>query len=176
MWVAIAAESNRYQLQTLQQVMKELNSFKSIKPHELVNFIGLLCARTLCPHKEKLAKHWSVDAQGAVRKGTFGKYMPRKRFEEIVRFLHFSNNNSADAKKLKTWKIKPVADTNNRMFKLGMTVGRRIAFDEGMILMRSKFNPMHQYLRGKPHPWGTKCFLTCDADSGYCYRVGIYQG
>ncbi|ETO69761.1 hypothetical protein F444_13716, partial [Phytophthora nicotianae P1976] len=57
-----------------------------------------------------------------------------------------------------------------------MTVGHRIAFDEGMIPMRSKYNPMRQYLRGKPHPWGTKCFLKCDADSGYCYRAEIYQG
>ncbi|ETN20646.1 hypothetical protein PPTG_03606 [Phytophthora nicotianae INRA-310] len=57
-----------------------------------------------------------------------------------------------------------------------MTVGQRIAFDEGMIPMRSKYNPMRQYLRGKPHPWGTKCFLKCDADSGYCYRAEIYQG
>ncbi|KAG2987679.1 hypothetical protein PC128_g24455 [Phytophthora cactorum] len=102
--------------------------------------------------------------------------MPRKRFEEFVQFLHFSNNNSANPKKFKTWKIKPVADTINRTVKLGMTVGRPIVFDEGMIPMRSKFNHMRQYLKGKPHPWGTKCFLTCDADSGYCYRAEIYQG
>lgn len=117
-----------------------------------------------------MSKHWALDAQGAVPKGTFGRYMARKRFEEIVRFLHFSDNHGPDALKYKTWKIKPVADTINATFKLGMTVGQRIAFDEGMIPMRSKYNPMRQYLRGKPHPWGTKCFLTCDAVSGYCYR------
>ncbi|ETP03815.1 hypothetical protein F441_19293 [Phytophthora nicotianae CJ01A1] len=117
---------------------------------------------------------WAI--HGAVPKGTFGRYMARKRFEEIVRFLHFSDNSHADAVKFKTWKIKPVADTINATFKLEMTVGQRIPFDEGMIPMRSKYNPMRQYLRGKPHPWGTKCFLTCDADSGYCYRAEIYQG
>lgn len=196
MWISIAKESNRYQRQfrsqaiesimirqrrmkerrpdykmkTLQQVKKELDAFKPIQPHELVHFIGLLCARTLCPHREKLAKHWAVDAQGAVPKGTFGRFMSRKRFEEIVRFMHFSNNNDAAAKQYKTWKIKPIADTINKTFKLGMSVGQRIAFDEGMIPMKSKYNPMRQYLRAKPHPWGTKCYLTCDAATGYCYR------
>ncbi|GMF47752.1 unnamed protein product [Phytophthora fragariaefolia] len=75
MWLSIATESNRYQLQcgtqaademmacqrriksrrpeykmkTLQQVQKELQAFKPMQAHELTTFSGLLCARTLCP-------------------------------------------------------------------------------------------------------------------------------
>ncbi|OWZ22705.1 Heat shock protein70 [Phytophthora megakarya] len=207
MWLSIATESNRYQLQyrtqaadeimarqrrikkrrpeykmkTLQQVVKEQQAFKAIKLQELV-FCALGCC-VLFPREDgETLGHGYTRCR--VPKGTFGRYMSRKRFEEIVRFLHFSDNYGPDARKYKTWKIKPIADTINTTFKLGMTVGQRIAFDEGMIPMRSKYNPMRQYLRGKPHPWGTKCFLTCDADSGihlrYCclvlYRAEIYQG
>ncbi|ETL79103.1 hypothetical protein L917_20194, partial [Phytophthora nicotianae] len=68
-------------MKTLQQVQKEQLSFKPIQAHELVTFIGLLCARTLCPFREKISKRWAVDAQGAVSKGTFGRYMSRRRFE-----------------------------------------------------------------------------------------------
>ncbi|KAJ8528722.1 hypothetical protein ON010_g14608 [Phytophthora cinnamomi] len=102
--------------------------------------------------------------------------MARHRFEEIVRYLHFSSNDDPDARRVKTWKIKPVEDAINDSFSRGMTVGPRIAFDEGMIPMRSRFNPMRQYLKAKPHPWGTKCYLTCDSATGYCYRAEIYQG
>ncbi|ETO77671.1 hypothetical protein F444_07150 [Phytophthora nicotianae P1976] len=172
----IKMRRSEYKMKRVQQVQTEQRSFKPIQAHELIHFIGLPCARTLCPHREKLSKHWAVDVQGAVPKGTFGRHMARKRFEEIVRFLHFSDNIHVDAVKFKTWKIKPVADTFNSTFKLGMTVGQRIALDEGMIPMRSKYNPMRLYLRGKPHPWGTKCFLTCDPDSRYYYRTEIYQG
>ncbi|OWZ19009.1 Heat shock protein70 [Phytophthora megakarya] len=168
MWLAIATESNRYQLQyctqaadeimtrqryikkrrpeykmkTLQQVAKEQQIFKSSKSQGLVTFIGALCARTLCPFREKMAKHWAMDAQGAVPKESFGRYMSRKRFEEIVWFLRFSDNYGPDAHKYKTWKIKPIADTINTTFKLRMTVGQRVVFREAMIPMRSKYNPM----------------------------------
>ncbi|KAF1774970.1 hypothetical protein GQ600_15275 [Phytophthora cactorum] len=95
-------------MKTLQQGMKEIISFKPIRPHKLVNFIGLLCARTLCPYKEILEKHPST---------LKARYMPRKRFEELVRFLHFSHNSSAAARKFKTWQIKLVAETINQTFK-----------------------------------------------------------
>ncbi|GMF15188.1 unnamed protein product [Phytophthora fragariaefolia] len=153
MWLSIATESNRYSRRQTRSWLANEESRRGVQ--------------------KKMAKHWAVDAQGAVPKGTFGRYMARRRFEEIVRFLHFSDNHGPDARKYKTWKIKPIADTINTTFKLGMTVGQRILYDEGMIPMRSKYNPMRQYLRGKPHPWRTKCFLTCDADSGYCYRYVI---
>ncbi|ETM37993.1 hypothetical protein L914_15604, partial [Phytophthora nicotianae] len=72
-----------YKMKTSLQVQKEQRAFKPIQAHQFVNFIGLLCVRTLCPHKEKLSKYWAVDAQDAVPRGTFGRYISRKRFEEI---------------------------------------------------------------------------------------------
>lgn len=75
-----------------------------------------------------------------------------------------------------TWKIQRVADYINVSFVKGVTVGPRVAFGEGMVPMRSRFNPMKQYLKAKPHPWGTKSYLTCDSDTGYCYRAETYQG
>ncbi|ETO58707.1 hypothetical protein F444_22915 [Phytophthora nicotianae P1976] len=133
MWLSIATESNRYQLQyrtqaadgimarqrrikerrpgykmkTLQQLQKEQLSFKPIQAHELVTFIGRLCARTLCPFREKMSNHWAVDAQGAVPKGTFGRYISTRCFEEIVRFLHFSDNHGPDARSTKPGRSSP---------------------------------------------------------------------
>ncbi|OWZ18583.1 Heat shock protein70 [Phytophthora megakarya] len=94
----------------------------------------------------------------------------RKRFEEIVRFLHFNANNHADAKKFKTGKIKPMTYSINATVRF-MMVGQKIEFAEGMIPLKSKYNLTRQCLRKRPHPWGTKCFVTCDKETGYRYSV-----
>ncbi|OWZ07695.1 Heat shock protein70 [Phytophthora megakarya] len=128
MWVKIADESNRYFTQlkgyspaewsTRNERIRRTNSdyrgssphqrelemmrVKALQPHEIVNFIGLLISRSLCMHRGRLSKHWSVDSSGAVPKGTFGKFMARHRFEEIVRYLHFSDNEASESTRMKT--------------------------------------------------------------------------
>ncbi|OWZ16276.1 Heat shock protein70 [Phytophthora megakarya] len=91
----------------------------------------------------------------------------RPRFEEIIRKLHFSDNEASEATRMKTWKISSISDMINETFLSVMTVGPRILFDEGMIPMRSRYNPVRQYVRAKPHKWGTKLHTTCDTTSGY---------
>ncbi|OWZ03077.1 Heat shock protein70 [Phytophthora megakarya] len=46
-----------YKMKTVQQVQAEQRAFNSIRTHEPIHFIGLLCARTLCPHREKMSKY-----------------------------------------------------------------------------------------------------------------------
>ncbi|KAG3030267.1 hypothetical protein PC121_g8395 [Phytophthora cactorum] len=55
----------------------------------------------------KAVKHsgWRYDTSsaqeypvGAIPRGTFGQFMPRNRFDEIMRSLHFPNNNDTNAK------------------------------------------------------------------------------
>ncbi|DAZ92779.1 TPA: hypothetical protein N0F65_000338 [Lagenidium giganteum] len=35
---------------------------------------------------------------------------------------------------------------------------------------------MRIYLKDKLHKWGTKMFLTCCAESVYCFRLELYCG
>ncbi|POM69191.1 Hsp70-like protein [Phytophthora palmivora] len=82
--------------------------FKEILPHELANFNGLLCARALGPHRGQLSHHWETNAQGAVP-----RVRARHRFEDVIRCLHFSDNDSPDVRHIKTWKIQVVVDAIN---------------------------------------------------------------
>ncbi|POM67198.1 Hsp70-like protein [Phytophthora palmivora] len=110
LWILIAEESNGYQRwqrnfspgklaewnqrrrdrkplhkpKSPAQRERDMAKFKEIQPHELVNFIGLFCARALCPHRGRHSRHWATNAQGAVPRGTFIKFMSRHRFEEII--------------------------------------------------------------------------------------------
>lgn len=117
-----------------------------------------------------MATYWSVKSEGAVPRGTFDRFMTQKRFKEIMQFVHLSSNEDPVAKDFKKWNVKHFVDVLKTIFKDGITVGLSHAFDKDMIPGKSRYNPMRQYLPAKPYPWGTKCYLTCDSASGYCYR------
>ena len=189
LWIHIASETNRYWRQTFDarveeeysrqasqprpltrlQVVSKLNNFRLVQPHEIVQMIGLMIARMLCPQKH-LHAHWSTKQSGAVPRGTFGSVMSRKRFSDILRFLHFSNNDAPDARRDRAWKIRPILQTLEKTFKAGYVLGAQVALDEAMLPTRNRHNPTRTYLKNKPHKWGTKCVMTCCAISGYCKR------
>ncbi|EGZ13990.1 hypothetical protein PHYSODRAFT_435140, partial [Phytophthora sojae] len=51
---------------------------------------GLLIARAIAPNREKLANHWKTTDEGDISRGCFGSVLPRDRFMEIFRSLHFN--------------------------------------------------------------------------------------
>ena len=154
---------------TRSQIAIKLSKFKKIKPHELLRWIGLHVARVLSPFKST-REHWATKQRGAVPQGTFGDFMTRDRFEEISRYLHFSDNKSPLARSDRAWKIRPILNTIETSFKQGYVLGARVALDEGMLPNRNKMNPTRTFMKDKPHKWGSKCVLTCCADTGYCKR------
>ena len=152
-----------------EDIRKRLGSFKPILPHELLHWMGLMIARMLSP-KKQMHMHWSTKQFGVLPKGTFGDVMSRKRFEDISRFLHFNDNSSANAGRDRAWKIRLILDTMEKSFKKGYVLGENVALDEGMLPSRNRRNPTRTYMKDKPHKWGSKCVLTCCAESGYCKR------
>ncbi len=162
--------NNGRRLEKKSEIRKRLLGFKSITPTNLVCFVGLLLARVLCPHRRRLSHHWSLAEDGAIPRGSFGKYMSRNRFQEICRNLHFSNNDDPRAATDRAWKIRPVVVALQKTFRKGYTLPPVLSFDEGMLPSRSSYNKMRVYMKDKPHKWGTKLFLTCCAKTSYCLR------
>ncbi|KAJ0407209.1 hypothetical protein ATCC90586_004521 [Pythium insidiosum] len=120
-----------------------------------------------------MARHWSTQEDGAVPRGTFGRFMSRSRFEDIVRFLHFNNNSDTNHLRDRAWKVRPVLQVVEKTFRRGFLLGKTISFDEGMVGSRHRMNPMRVYMKGKPTKWGTKFYMTCCAETAYCARVEI---
>lgn len=150
-------------------IRASLSRFKKIKPHEVINWLGCMVARVLCPRK-RLQMHWASRQDGALPAGTFGGVMSRQRFQDISRFLHFSDNKDPRAKTDRAWKIRPILQVLEKTFKDGYVLGSKIAIDEGMLPSRSRRNPTRTYMKDKPHKWGSKCVMTCCAVTGYCKR------
>ncbi|DAZ99395.1 TPA: hypothetical protein N0F65_005297 [Lagenidium giganteum] len=88
------------------QVCSMLKREMPFEPHEYVKLVGLMIARMMCPHKERLSRHWSPVAAGAIPAGTFGRYMPRNRFNELMRNLHFTDNLDPRAPTDRAWKVR----------------------------------------------------------------------
>jgi hypothetical protein len=191
LWRRIAKESNRYYDQQLnarvdrmlsaqhargeessreEVMLRETKSQKKIQPEDIVHCIGLLVARMLCPHKRKFADHWAKTGVGAVPKGTFGQFVRRARFDRIMQSLHFTNNTDPRAETDRAWKVRSVVETLQETFRRGYKTPPVLSFDEAMIPSRSRHNVTRQFMKDKPHKWGTKLFMTYYADTAYCLR------
>ncbi|OWY91061.1 hypothetical protein PHMEG_00040518 [Phytophthora megakarya] len=79
-------------------------------------------------------------------------------------YLLFSNNKSPHAQLDLIWIIRPVVDVLQRTFSRGYKPPSVISFDEATLPSRSWFNPTRQFNKDKPHKWGTKVFVACDAE------------
>ena len=196
LWIDIAVESNRYRRQTLEARVDQVIEFQrrrwrqndsltvesratirarlkkqpDIQPQELTTMIGLLIAHVLSPQTRRFADHWVTTRDGALPAGTFHEFMSRNRFSEVVRDLHFCDNLEPRPIYDKLWKIRRVITVMQKRFMSGWTLPPVFSFDEGVLPCFSRMNTTRMYMPDKPHKWGSKMFLACDAVSAYCYR------
>jgi hypothetical protein len=188
LWVAINMETNRYGIQqidrraqaiqakqrerqreTVKQIRRRLKSKKAYETHEILHVVGLLVARMLCPQQRRFAAHWSMVEDGAVPAGNFGRYMSRNRCHDILRDLHFVDNET-DRTSDKLWKLRPIVDKLQQRFLTGWTLPAVFSFDEGVLPSTSRRNTTRMFMPDKPHRYGSKMFMTCDSRTAYCHR------
>ncbi|GMF32241.1 unnamed protein product [Phytophthora fragariaefolia] len=188
LWVRIATETNRYGLQqvtrraeaiqakqndrrreTVKQISRRLKAKSSYETHEILHVVGLLIARMLCPHKRRFAAHWSMVEDGAVPAGNFGRFMARNRCQDILRDLHFVDNQEERTRD-KLWKLRMVSDTLQQRFLMAWSLPTVFSFDEGVLPSTSKRNTTRMFMPDKPRRYGSKMFMVCDSRTAYCHR------
>lgn len=85
--------------------------------------------------------------------------MSRNKFELILRFWHFENNDSAD-KTDRLYKIRKLLNIANDIFKNVHQPGEIIAIDKSMIPYHDRLK-FRQYISNKTHKYGVKFFKVC---------------
>ncbi|KAE9525673.1 hypothetical protein AGLY_014200 [Aphis glycines] len=100
------------------------------------------------------------------------KIIPRNRFELILRFLHFSDNEKFDGDKI--YKVRNLVEKMIYNFQNVMEPDEDLAVDETMVPFRGRLG-FRQYIPGKSHKYGVKLFKLCGTN-GYTYNVQIYAG
>ena len=115
--------------------------------------------------------YWSMDDD--VRVDLVAKAMSRDRFEEILRFLHFTDNQTLN-KEDKMAKLRPLMNHLNKKFAMAYPMDQHLALDEAMIEYFGRHG-CKQCIRNKPVRFGFKAWCL-NSPLGYLAIFDVYQG
>ncbi|KAJ8937730.1 hypothetical protein NQ314_011737 [Rhamnusium bicolor] len=100
--------------------------------------------------------------------------MPRNRFEQIHRFLHFNDNTKID-KNDKLYKIRPLTDHINKLSTdCIQPLGKYFSMDEAMEPYYGRHS-LKQFIWGRPIRFGFK-FWCLTTSNGYLIKFDTYAG
>ena len=116
--------------------------------------------------------YWSKDP---FYKNSFvPKIMCRNRFQLLLRFVHFEDNQGPAAAEDRLFKIRMLLEILETKFTKCRKPGETIAIDETMVPWRGRLI-FRQYNPGKAHKYGVKIYKLCDPE-GYTYTSQVYSG
>lgn len=167
-------ETNRNAEQYLKSIRlsrsSRFHSWEPIVLEDMTKFIGLLLWMGVVKYPN-IADYWSKAER--YENSVAPKIMSRNKFELILRFWHFADNETSD-KSDRLYKIRNILDKINFNFEHLLTPGEIIAVDESMIPFRGRLK-FRQYIPSKRHKYGVKLFKICDVN-GFTYKIIIYEG
>lgn len=109
----------------------------------------------------------------------FSSIMSSRRFELILKFLHFNDSSTQPSKGQtgydKLYKIRPLLNILLANFKNAYQPYQNISIDESMISYKGRLSFI-QYLPKKPHKWGLKAWVLADSRNGYTWGWQLYTG
>ena len=100
--------------------------------------------------------------------------MSRDRFELLLKFFHFSNNQEEHADQNRLFKLRPLLDLLRARFKSIYVPGSVISIDEIMVSWKGRLL-FKQYIPGKAHKYGVKIYKLA-ATNGYTWNFMVYTG
>ena len=103
----------------------------------------------------------------------------RDCFMDILRFLHFTDNNSlpdrADPEYDRLCRIRPVIEAVQQACAQTFRGFQHQSIDEAMIAFKGR-GSMKQYMSKKPTKRGFKVWVRSDSKSGYVHQMEFYTG
>ena len=125
--------------------------------------------------KPSIRHYWSLDP--LLKGSVFNSVMGRNRFQAILGFLHFANNefyDPDDPRRDRLYKIRPVVEYLVTKFKTVYLPTENVCIDEELLLWKGRLI-VKQYIPSKRYRFGIKLFSLCE-DSGYLWNSYIYLG
>jgi len=133
-------------------------------------FFGILMVSGYHPLPSR-RMYWSLEED--LRVALVAQAMSRNRFEEILRFLHFNDNQHLDITDKMT-KLRPLMDRLNHTFMMAYPKHQQMDLDEAMIEYFGRHG-CKQCIRKKPVRFGFKAWCL-NSRFGYLAVFDIYQG
>lgn len=166
----IVEETNRYATQNPITKSSHMKTWSPVTKTELENFLGV---SILMGHVRKgdVQSYWSTDL--LLHTPIFGQIMSRDRYIQILRCLHFHNNE--DIVNHPLVKIKPVIEHVQNKFSTVLTPGKNLCIDESLLLWKGRLR-FKQYIPLKRNRFGIKLFMLVDCETGFVLGFVVYTG
>lgn len=167
-------ETNLYATQILEKTNvgpnSRLHDWTPTDRKEMTKFIALLGWMGLVK-VPKLADYWRRSELYAIPlpKNT----MSRNRFELLLRFWHFANNEEAERNN-RLSKVEKIIQMFVNSYQSTYTPAEKICIDETMVPWRGRLS-FRQYIPSKRHRYGIKIYKLC-SDKGYTWNLSVYIG
>ncbi|XP_066585875.1 piggyBac transposable element-derived protein 4-like [Prorops nasuta] len=166
----IIDETNCYAGQHNETESSHMKSWSPVTKEDLEIFFGLSILMGNI-RNGNLKDYWSTDP--LLHTPIFSQMMPRDRYMQILRFLHFHNNLEIVDHPL--IKIKPVIDDLQRKFATALIPGKTLCIDESLLLWKGKLR-FKQYIPLKRNRFGIKIFELVDCETGFILGFVVYTG
>ena len=102
--------------------------------------------------------------------------MSVKRYKEILRFLHLSDNeNQSNQPSDKLYKLGGLHKTLSKTFSQVYSPCQELSVDEQMVGTKCRVGFI-QYMPKNPQKFGIKLWLLCESRPGYCLQFQVYTG
>ena len=122
--------------------------------------------------KPELKLYWTRDC--TLQTPIFHETFLLKRFQLLLRYLHFVNDEDADNDD-HLRKIRPLLEMLRTSFRKTYMPKQNILVDESLMLFKGRLL-MKQYIPLKRARFGIKIFFVCESKSGYAWDFFIYTG
>ena len=169
----LTIETNRYAYQKRLQKPDLYKNWKKASVEELSKFIGLTILFGVF-RLPSLNLHWKKGK--AYSSGMVRHCLSRDRYDELNCFFHAYNNNAIFPNTNdRIIKIRTLKEYFINQYQKVYIPKRHLSIDEGMMPHKGQLG-FKVYLPDKPHKYGIKVYMLCEADSGFVYNFDIYHG
>lgn len=163
--------NNYYQYVINKNPASALKNYRPTDVNEMYTFFGV-CLLMPLTKKHRLQDYWTKEF--IIETPIFGQVMSRDRYFQILRFLHFCDNDNID-KNDRLYKIRCVVDHYKNSFKNSLYPFQNLVIDESLMLFKGRIS-FRQYIPSKRHRFGIKFFVLVDCETGYILDYIIYTG
>lgn len=169
----VAFETNRYYKQVIEKEMlsSRTSRWSDTTADEMYVFIAITMLMTR-NKKLEIAEYWSTDPY--LHSPIFGQLMSRNRYQILLRFIHFCNNENQIPND-SLFKIDMVFQSIRKNFKDILVPFKNLVIDESLMLWKGRLS-FKQFIRTKRHRFGIKFFVLCDVETDFILDIIIYTG
>ncbi|XP_053323867.1 piggyBac transposable element-derived protein 4-like [Spea bombifrons] len=173
----LAAQTNIYaaQCQAADQGDRSQTWYPT-DPHEIKKFWALTLMMGIVK-KPTMRLYWSTDP--IISTPAFSQIMPRNRYFELLKCLHFSDNSQCPPREHpqfdRLYKLRPIINYFSSKFPEIYTPDQNVAIDESLVLFKGRLN-FKQYIPSKRSRYGVKLYKLCESGTGYTVSFRIYEG